>query len=139
MNRTKMALAAVLMAAGTFGLMGTADAATGIVNVNAVLQNNQAFQKAGRELAGEQQKLQNRYNEQSKDMTNDQKAALAKDLNEQLAKKEQALMTPIQEKFKAAVEKAAKDKKVDTIVAPGGLLYGTVDVDLTADVQANMK
>ena len=48
-------------------------------------------------------------------------------------------MTPVQEKFKAAVEKAAKDKKVDTVVAPGGLLYGTVDVDLTADVQRNMK
>lgn len=139
MDMKKIALAVALLAAGTFGAAGMADAATGIVNVNAVLQGSQEFQKAGKELAGEQQKLQNRYNEKSKTMTNDQKAALAKELNEELAKKEKDLMTPIQEKFKAAVEKAAKAKRVDTVVAPGGLLYGTIDVDLTKDVQDAMK
>ncbi len=139
MNMRKTVLAAALLAAGTFGAAGMADAATGIVNVNAVLQGSADFQKAGKELAGEQQKLQNQYNDKSKNMTNEQKAALAKELNQKLAEKEKDLMTPVQEKFKAAVEKAAKDKKVDTVVAPGGLLYGTVDVDLTADVQKNMK
>lgn len=139
MNMKKTVLAAALLAAGMFGAVGVADAATGIVNVNAVLQGSADFQKAGKELAGEQQELQNQYNDKSKNMTNEQKAALAKELNQKLAEKEKDLMTPVQEKFKAAVEKAAKDKKVDTVVAPGGLLYGTVDVDLTADVQKNMK
>ena len=48
-------------------------------------------------------------------------------------------MKPINEKLKAAVEKAAKAKNVDTVVVAGGLMYGKADVDLTADVQANMK
>lgn len=139
MTMNKTVLAAALLAAASFGAYGMADAATGIVNVNAVLQGSADFQKAGKELAGEQQKLQNQYNSKSKTMTNEQKAELAKELNQKLAEKEKDLMTPVQEKFKAAVEKAAKDKKVDTVVAPGGLLYGTVDVDLTADVQKNMK
>lgn len=130
---------AASLAAGLMGIAGTADAATGVVDVNAVLQSNAAFQKAGKSIAGEQAKLQKQYNNDSKSMEKKDQEALAKKLNQQLAQKEQSLMKPIQESFKAAVEKAAKAKKVDTVVAPGGLLYGTIDVDLTEDVKANMK
>ena len=47
-------------------------------------------------------------------------------------------MKPIQDNFKAAVEKAAKAKKIDVVV-PGGIIYGTISADLTEDVKANMK
>ena len=40
-------------------------------------------------------------------------------------------MKPIQDNFKAAVEKAAKAKKIDTVVVPGGIIYGTISADLT--------
>ena len=88
MMMNKTVLAAVLLAAASFGTYGMVDAATGIVNVNAVLQGSADFQKAGKELVGEQQKLQNQYNNKSKTMTNEQKAELAKELNQKLAQKE---------------------------------------------------
>ena len=55
MNMKKLAVAGAMLLAGTFGAMGMADAATGIVNVNAVLSGNAAFQKAGKTVAAEQQ------------------------------------------------------------------------------------
>ncbi|WP_390151501.1 OmpH family outer membrane protein [Dialister sp. i34-0019-2H8] len=54
-------------------------------------------------------------------------------------KKENEVMKPIKDNFKAAVEKAAKAKKIDAVVVPGGIIYGTISADLTEDVKANMK
>lgn len=135
----KLAVTGAMLLAGTFGAMGMADAATGIVNVNAVLSGNAAFQKAGKTVAAEQQKLQKEYNEKSKDMNDADKKALEQKLNQQLAQKENEVMKPIQDNFKAAVEKAAKAKKIDTVVVPGGIIYGAISADLTEDVKANMK
>ena len=129
MNMKKLAVAGAMLLAGTFGAMGMADAATGIVNVNAVLSSNAVFQKAGKTVAAEQQKLQKEYNEKSKDMNDADKIALEQKLNQQLAQKENEVMKPIQDKFKAAVEKAAKAKKIDTVVVPGGIIYGTISAD----------
>ena len=139
MNMKKLAVAGAMLLAGTFGAMGMADAATGIVNVNAVLSGNAAFQKAGKTVAAEQQKLQKEYNEKSKGMNDADKKALEQKLNQQLAQKENEVMKPIQDNFKAAVEKAAKAKKIDTVVVPGGIIYGPISADLTEDVKANMK
>ena len=139
MNMKKLAVTGAILIAGTFGAMGMADAATGIVNVNAVLSGNAAFQKAGKTVAAEQQKLQKEYNEKSKDMSDADKKALEQKLNQQLAQKENEVMKPIQDNFKAAVEKAAKAKKIDTVVVSGGIIYGTISADLTEDVKANMK
>lgn len=139
MNMKKLAVAGAMLLVGTFGAMGMADAATGIVNVNAVLSGNAAFQKAGKTVAAEQQKLQKEYNEKSKGMNDADKKALEQKLNQQLAQKENEVMKPIQDNFKAAVEKAAKAKKIDTVVVPGGIIYGAISADLTEDVKANMK
>ncbi len=138
MHMKHIAMAA-LMAAASFGLMGSADAAVGQVNVGAVLQSSQAFQKAGQTYAAEQKKAQDQFDKQSKSMNDQEKKALAEKLSADLAKKEADLMKPVQDSMKAAVEKAAKDKKVDTVISAGSLMYGKVDVDLTEDVKANMK
>ena len=139
MNMKKLAVAGAMLLAGTFGAMGMADAATGIVNVNAVLSGNAAFQKAGKTVAAEQQKLQKEYNEKSKGMNDADKKALEQKLNQQLAQKENEVMKPIQDNFKAAVEKAAKAKKIDTVVVPGGIIYGTISADLTEDVKSEYE
>ena len=55
-------------------------------------------------------------------MNDADKKALEQKLNQQLAQKENEVMKPIQDKFKAAVEKAAKAKKIDTVVVPGGII-----------------
>lgn len=139
MDMKKITAAAIVAAASAFGFAGVADAATGVVNVNAVLAATPSFQKAGKEVANTQKDLQNQFNDKSKNLDDKGKQALAQDLSQQLAKKEADLMKPIQEKLRAAVEKAAKAKNVDTVVVAGGLMYGKIDVDLTEDVKAAMK
>lgn len=134
----ELAMAAVLTLS-TFSVTGTALAATGVVDVNAVLQQSTDFQNAGKKVAAEQQKLQEQFAKESASLTNKDKQALAEKLNRQLAEFEKKTMTPVQQKLHAAVEKAAKAKKIDTVVVSGALLLGPVDTDLTEDVKANMK
>ena len=47
------------------------------------------------------------------------------------------LMTPIQEKLKMAIAKAAKEKSVDIVINAREVVYG--GVDLTESVKKNMK
>lgn len=133
----KKVLISAMLAAASLGLMGSADAASGYVNVEAVLASSPAFVQAGRSLAVEQQKLQKEFNEKSKSMSDKDRQALAQKMNQQLAQYEAQLMGPIQAKFRAAIEKAAKAKDVDMVVNAGSVVYG--GVDLTQDVKANMK
>lgn len=135
----KKILAAALMAAAALGGAGAADAATGIVDINAVLADYKPFQDAGRRVAAEQQKLQKQYDSESASMSKKDKEALAAELNQKLADKQNKEMKPVQDALRSALEKTAKAKKVDSIVVPGGLVYGTIDVDLTQDVKANMN
>lgn len=130
---------AVVLTLSTFSVTGTALAATGVVDVNAVLQQSTDFQNAGKKVAAEQQKLQEQFAKESASLTNKDKQALAEKLNRQLAEFEKKTMTPVQQKLHAAVEKAAKAKKIDTVVVSGAMLLGPVDTDLTEDVKANMK
>ena len=66
-----------------------------------------------------------------------EKQALGEKLNRQLAEKEKQLMTPIQEKLKMAIAKAAKEKSVDIVINAREVVYG--GVDLTEPVKQNMK
>ena len=106
----KKVLISAMLAAASLGLMGSADAASGYVNVEAVLASSPAFVQAGRSLVVEQQKLQKEFNEKSKSMSDKDRQALAQKMNQQLAQYEAQLMGPIQSKFRAAIEKAAKQK-----------------------------
>lgn len=133
----KKMLISAMMAAAALGMMGTADAASGYVNVEAVLASSPSFVQAGKSLVAEQQKLQKEFNEKSKSMDDKAKQALAQKLNQQLAQLEAKLMAPVQSKFNAAIAKAAKDKDVDMVVNANTVVYG--GVDLTEAVKANMK
>lgn len=127
----------MMMAAASLGMMAQADAASGYVNVEDVLSSTPAFMQAEKTVVSEQQKLQNQFNEQSKNMSDKDKQALGQKLNQQLAQKENEVMAPIQAKFRAAVEKAAKDKGVDMVINARDVIYG--GIDLTDAVKANMK
>ena len=133
----KKILISMMMAAASLGMMAQADAASGYVNVEDVLSSMPAFMQAGKTEVSEQQKLQNQFNEQSKNMSDKDKQALGQKLNQQLAQKENEVMAPIQAKFRAAVEKAAKDKGVDMVINARDVIYG--GIDLTDAVKANMK
>ena len=127
----KKILISMMMAAASLGMMAQADAASGYVNVEDVLSSTPAFMQAGKTVVSEQQKLQ------SKNMSDKDKQALGQKLNQQLAQKENEVMAPIQAKFRAAVEKAAKDKGVDMVINARDVIYG--GIDLTDAVKANMK
>lgn len=117
----------------------TVDAATGIVNLNKVLANDAAFMKVHKEFNAETMKMQAEYDKKSKNMTQEQKQALLKEYQEILEKKNTELVQPIQKKVDDAVAKIAKEKGLDTIVIPGGYVYGHVDVDITEDVQKAIR
>ena len=119
------------------GFMNVADAASGYVNMEAVLASTPAFVQAGKTLAAEQQKMQQQFNEESKKLSDKEKQALGEKLGQQLAAKEQQLMGPIQEKLKMAIAKAAKEKGVDIVINAREVVYG--GVDLTEPVKQNMK
>ena len=133
----KKVFISMMMAAASLGMMAQADAASGYVNVEDVLSSTPAFMQAGKTVVSEQQKLQNQFKEQSKYMSDKDKQALGQKLNQQLAQKENEVMAPIQAKFRAAVEKAAKDKGVDMVINARDVIYG--GIDLTDAVKANMK
>lgn len=121
----------------SLGFMNAADAASGYVNMEAVLAATPAFVQAGKEIASEQQKIQKQFNEESKQLSDKDKKELGKKLNRQLAEKEQKLMAPIQEKLKIAIAKAAQEKGVDMVINAREVVYG--GIDLTDSVKANMK
>ncbi|MDY6086847.1 MAG: OmpH family outer membrane protein, partial [Succiniclasticum sp.] len=70
-------------------------------------------------------------------LSDKEKQALGEKLNRQLAEKEKQLMTPIQEKLKMAIAKAAKEKSVDIVINAREVVYG--GIDLTESVKKNMK
>lgn len=119
------------------GFMNAADAASGYVNMEAVLAATPSFVQAGKELASEQQKMQQQFNDESKKLSDKEKQALGEKLSRQLAEKEQKLMAPIQEKLKMAIAKAAKEKGVDIVINAREVVYG--GIDLTEPVKQNMK
>lgn len=135
----KKQLAAALLLAASFGMAGMADAASGIVNVQAVLAGSSDFKAANQSVAAERDQLRKEFADKSKNMNDQQKAELAQQYQKQLVEKERAVMGPFNEKLRAAVEKAAKEKKVDLVIAAGGIMYGTADEDLTDAVKAEMK
>ena len=135
----KKQLAAALLLAASFGMAGMADAASGIVNVQAVLAGSSDFKAANQSVAAERDQLRKEFADKSKNMNDQQKAELAQQYQKQLVEKERAVMGPFNEKLRAAVEKAAREKNVDLVIAAGGIMYGTADEDLTDAVKAEMK
>lgn len=135
----KTILLALGVLSATMGSVMTADAATGIVNLNKVLANDPAFVQASKKFNQETMKLQAEYDQKSKNMTPAQKQELIKGYQAQLDKKNAELVQPIQKKVDDAVAQIAKEKKLDTIVIPGGYVYGHVDVDITEDVQKAIR
>lgn len=133
----KKVVGSMILAAALLGLSGQVDAASGYVNMEDVLSSTPAFIQAGRTVAAEQQRLQNEFNQKSKEMSAKDKEALAEKLNVQLAQKENQVLAPIRAQLRAAVEKTAKESNVDIVINAREVIYG--GVDLTEKVKANMR
>lgn len=138
MELAKLLIPAAL-ACSLFGFAGTADAATGIVNLNQVLAGDSDFQAAAKAFAKEQNSLQEDFNKKAKSLNDAQKKELVEKYNKQLEQKDKELIKPVQDRINAAVAKIAQEKKLDTVVVPGGYIYGTIAMDITQDVQKELK
>lgn len=118
----------------TAALPQTAEAAAsiGYVNVQKVFNTHPEMSNIRSTLQVEQQKLEKEFAEKSKNMSDKDKAAYLDKLRGQLIQKERSLIEPLQKKIRQAIEKAAKEKGVETVIDASAIVYG--GLDLTDDV-----
>ena len=136
MNKKAIMLGLALLT-GAFGY--SADAATGVVNISTVLKADSQFSTALQTMGTEQKKAEVAFEKESKGKTQKDIQALAVKYRNELNAKNDQLMAPIQKRIFAAIEKIAKQKKLDTVVVPDGLIYGQPTTDITNDVVAEIK
>lgn len=126
----------VLVVVGFAGLFAPKTAAAadtiGFVNANAVFTRHPDFQSAGAALQLEQQKAQKEFSSKATSLDEKGKMDLQVSLNERIAKREEALFSPIRNKVRAAINTVAKAAGVTVVLESGTVLVG--GIDLTADV-----
>lgn len=158
MNK-KCVLMGMAIVIGTLSGGNVVNAATGVVNMNRVLAASRDFQNAQQssqnvqpfsvvewkakvqEMGMKQGRPQYQIDEIIRRLLPMAEAAEARWKRAQAGEPQinSADLSMLNNKLKWAVERAAKDKNIDTVVVNGGLLYGQVDVDLTDDVIAYMQ
>lgn len=135
----KKFLMAAALAAAAFGFAAGADAANAVIDADGILEGSASFQQAMRTLQGEQQRLQNQFDQQSASMSDADKQKLSQQLNQQFSQRHAQLMRPVLDMFQKAVEQVAKEKGVDTVVLKNGVVLGNVTLDITEDVRKLVK
>ncbi len=132
-------LSTLLMSAVmALGISASAFAApVGVVNVNAILNNYPGITEIAKSVAQEKARLQDEFNKQSANMSDQDKQALAQKLNQQLAYFEQKKMTPVQKKINKTILSVAKAHDIDSVVNMNAMVAG--GKDLTDEVIKALK
>lgn len=127
---------AVLVFTGFAGVMmpKTASAADtiGYVNANAVFQRHPDFESAGAALQLEQENAQKEFESKAASLDDKGKRDLQVALNERIAKREDALFSPIRKKIRSAIERIAKEQGITVVLDSAAVITGGKDI--TADV-----
>jgi outer membrane protein len=84
----------------------------------------------------ERQKAQQEFESKAASLDDSGKQALGEKLSQQVAKREQDLMGPIQKKVQKAIATVAKRAGINSVVDSSAMLYG--GKDLTGDVIAEV-
>ena len=106
----------------------------GYVNVQQVFQAYPDIKTSMSVVDLEKSKAQKEFSAKAPSLDEKGKAELSNKLTEQVAKREQEIMEPIQQKIQAAISKAAKAKGITSVVNGNVMLFG--GKDLTQDVIA---
>ena len=132
-------LSTLLMSAVmALGISASAFAApVGVVNVNAILNNYPGITEIAQSVAQEKACLQDEFNKQSANMSDQDKQALAQKLNQQLADFEQKKMTPVQKKINKTILSVAKAHDIASVVNMNAMVAG--GKDLTDEVIKALK
>ena len=125
----------IVMALGICGAVSAAEAGNvvGYVNVQQVFQSYPDIETTMSAVDLERQKAQQEFESKSASLDNSGKQALGEKLSQQIAKREQDLMGPIQQK---AIATVAKRAGISSVVDSSAMLYG--GKDLTSDVIAEV-
>lgn len=117
----------------------TADAATGIVNIGYLLNQDPEFISVTKELAEDHNKAQAEFNQKAAKMSMSERKTLAQTYEKDLEAKSDKLLAPFHQKIYDAVAKVAKAHNLDTVVVSGAVVYGNPSIDITQEVQKVMK
>lgn len=108
------------------------DASIGYVDIQKILAHYPDVQLVFNTLQQTKQELQNDFATNAKNMPEEEKAAYANKLQQQIIQKENELFKPIEEKIMTAISDVAEKKGVSAVVDDKFVISG--GVDLTDDV-----
>lgn len=126
-----MAIGILLCAMGTVQAAPAA-ASVGYVDYLYLINHHPDTSGANEALKAERDQDKQQYDEKSAALSDPDKQALAKQLNQQVEQKRQELLKPIAEKINAAIKEVADEKGLSIVISKNNVIYGGVDI--TADV-----
>lgn len=109
----------------------------GVVNVQYILQSYPGINDLMQQISKEKVRLQEEFNKQSQNMSDQDKAALSSKLSNQYAKFEQSKLEPVQKEIRKTILKVAKANNIANVVNSGAMVAG--GKDLTKDVVEALK
>lgn len=128
----------VIMALGICGAASAAETGNlvGFVNVQQVFQSYPDIKTTMSAVDLERQKAQQEFESKAASLDDNGKRELSDKLSQQVSKREQDLMGPIQKKVQKAIATVAKRAGISNVVDSSAMLYG--GKDLTEDVIAEV-
>ena len=131
-----LAMAGLL--AGLLSVQGSVLAAgNGYVDIGQVLASSAEYRNMQQQLAARHSAMDKDFEAQSKNMTDQEKKALADRFTQIFSAEEEKLAQGFNEKLRQAIAKTAKEKGLDFVVDARVAMYGGIDI--TKEVQANLK
>lgn len=115
------------------GLGGSASAAAtesaiGVVNVRMLISQSPDLAALDKTMREEIETAKKEFEEKAKDMSEQDKAAYYRQLEDKLVARQQELMQPVIEKAKASMKRVADKKGLLIVVDKNVVLFGGVDV-----------
>lgn len=142
MKLKKQLISLAVMGVLTAGTAASAFAAgIGTVNFETLMTSHRNYQKAIVQMQGAVKQADSEFNQKAAAMkTDDQRRALAQQLNQRLNALQVQLFGPIQQDIANKVNAVRKEKGLDAIVFQGSVIAAdNAPVDETQDVLAKLK
>ena len=114
-----------------------ADSAVGVVNYQMLVAQSPDMAGYKTAMQQEEQNAKTEFDNNSANMSNEEKQKYAMQLKERLSDKQKELLEPIYQKIDAAIEKIAKKKGLSIVVDKGFVVYGGVDI--TGEVGSSLN
>lgn len=118
----------LVLALGCMGSAFAAEGDLGCVNFDRVFRSHPGFQSAVSAIELEQQKAQNEFNEKAPNLDDKGKRELNDKLSQQIGKRQEALMMPIQKDVIKAITAVAKTHGITNVVQSNVVIIGGVDL-----------